>query len=152
MKSQEAPSQEQATSGLLVGAEVVPGGGVRFRVWADRNDRVEVVIGGDPQRDGGRSYELAPEEEDYFSAIVAEARAGDCYLFRLNGKAEMYPDPASRFQPRGPFGPSQVVNPRQYHWQDASWPGIARERSVFYENARWNVYQGREFSLGRRRA
>ena len=30
---------------LPVGAEVVTGGGVRFRVWADANQRVEVVLG-----------------------------------------------------------------------------------------------------------
>jgi maltooligosyltrehalose trehalohydrolase len=106
---------------------------VRFRVWADGNDRVEVVLGADPQQSGAQAYELAREEAGYCSALVPQATAGDCYLLRLNGKPEMYSDPASRFQPRGPFGPSQVVDPRQYHWQDAAWPGIAREGQVFYE-------------------
>jgi maltooligosyltrehalose trehalohydrolase len=133
MKLQSSPSHEQARRGLPVGAEVVPDGGVHFRVWADRNERVEVVISEDSQGHGGQAYDLAPEGGGYFSAMVPHAKAGDCYLLRLNGEGDMYPDPASRFQPRGPFGPSQVVDPRQYHWQDASWPGIVRERSVFYE-------------------
>lgn len=122
-----------ARSGLSIGAEALPGGGVGFRVWADRNERVEVVLGEDPQRDGGDTFELAPEQGGYFSTTVPHAKAGDCYLFRLNGKAEMYPDPASRFQPRGPFGPSQIIDPRQYDWQDAAWPGIVREGQVLYE-------------------
>ena len=128
-----ASFEEHATGSLPIGAEMMSGGGVRFRVWADRNHRVEVVIGEDPQQKGGYAYELAPEEAGYFSALVPQANAGDYYLFRLDGKPELYSDPASRFQPRGPFGPSQVVDPRQYPWQDAAWPGLHREGQVLYE-------------------
>ena len=134
MKSDRSPSLAGEISGSQpIGAEVIPGGGVRFRVWADRNDRVEVVLGEDARPEGGCVHKLAPEEGGYFSAIVPEARAGDCYRFRLNGKTELVPDPASRFQPQGPFGPSQVVDPRQYRWHDAAWPGISRQGQVFYE-------------------
>ena len=44
-----------------------------------------------------------------------------------------YPDPASRFQPDGPHGPSQVVDPRHIAWTDGAWRGIAREGQVLYE-------------------
>jgi maltooligosyltrehalose trehalohydrolase len=112
---------------------VIPGVGVRFRVWADRIKRVEVLIGSDLQQDGGAAYELAPEAGGYFSTIVNEAKAGDGYVFRLNGAVARYPDPASRFQPQGPFGPSQVVDPHQYAWQDAGWRGVGPHGQVFYE-------------------
>ena len=133
MKPRELLSHEHVQGDVLLGAEVLPDGGVRFRVWADRNARVDVVVGEDPQRDGGRTYPLAPEQDGYFSATVPQAKAGDCYLFRLNGQAELYPDPASRFQPRGPFGPSQIIDPRQFAWQDAAWPGIVQAGQVLYE-------------------
>src|SRR5699024_10693825 len=43
------------------------------------------------------------------------------------------PDPASRFQPFGPHGASQVVDPSLYRWSDASWRGVRLEGQVFYE-------------------
>src|SRR5262249_4057181 len=39
---------------------------------------------------------------------------------------ELYPDPASRFQPEGPHGPSQVVDPNSFKWTDYDWPGPRR--------------------------
>ena len=44
-----------------------------------------------------------------------------------------YPDPASRFQPDGPHGPSEVVDPAAFRWTDRRWPGIPREGQVVYE-------------------
>src|SRR5262249_19808182 len=44
-----------------------------------------------------------------------------------------YPDPASRFQPAGPHGPSEVIDPRAFTWTDAGWPGVPREKQVLYE-------------------
>ena len=44
-----------------------------------------------------------------------------------------YPDPASRFQPEGPHGPSCVVDPRQFRWADTNWPGIKLKGQIIYE-------------------
>ncbi len=44
-----------------------------------------------------------------------------------------YPDPASRYQPDGPHGPSQVVNPDHFVWTDGRWNGITREGQIIYE-------------------
>src|SRR5205823_3600331 len=62
-------------------------------------------------------HELEPEEHGYFSGSVP-ARVGTNYRFRLNGEGDLYPDPASRFQPEGPHGPSCVVDPAQFKWTD----------------------------------
>src|SRR5205823_393196 len=43
------------------------------------------------------------------------------------------PDPASRFQPEGPHGPSQIVNPLLYSWKDEAWKGVRLEGQVIYE-------------------
>lgn len=114
---------------LPVGAETQPGGGVHFRVWAPRRERVEVVL------EDGQSGGLVLEEEPlgYFSGLAKAAGAGSLYRFRLDGGEELYPDPASRFQPYGPFGPSQVVDPRSFQWTDQAWTGLKLKGQVLYE-------------------
>jgi maltooligosyltrehalose trehalohydrolase len=68
----------------------------------------------------------------YFEADIAEATAGRKYFFRFEDGRER-PDPASRFQPEGVHGPSELVNPDDFEWSDGGWKGIALEKSVFYE-------------------
>lgn len=112
---------------LGMGAEVVKEG-VRFRVWAPKRKRVEVVI------QGGRKERsrLTPEGNGYFSGTVPDLPTGSAYRYRLDGKEE-YPDPCSRYQPEGPHGPSMVVDPRAYRWNDAEWKGIDLSGQVLYE-------------------
>src|SRR5262245_26170458 len=55
------------------------------------------------------------------------------YRFRLDYGNRLFPDPASRFQPEGPHGPSQIVSPYSYRWKDDSWPGVSIEGQVLYE-------------------
>ena len=81
---------------------------------------------------GDRAVVLAPEGHGYFSALVPGVGAGTLYRLRLDAKGE-FPDPASRFQPEGPHGPSQVVDPRAFRWKDRDWRGVGREGQVLYE-------------------
>jgi maltooligosyltrehalose trehalohydrolase len=113
---------------LPVGAEVLPEGGVHFRVWAPRRKRVAVIFEGD-----AKPFELEREEGGYFSALVEEAREGALYRFRLDDEDYLYPDPASRFQPEGPHGPSRVVDPSAFRWTDESWKGARLKGQVIYE-------------------
>ena len=57
---------------------------------------------------------LHPEGDGHFSASVAGAAAGTRYRFRLGGAERALPDPASRFQPEGVHGPSEVVDPAAF--------------------------------------
>ncbi|HEX8285545.1 MAG TPA: malto-oligosyltrehalose trehalohydrolase [Pyrinomonadaceae bacterium] len=114
---------------LPVGAEVLPEGGVNFRVWAPRRTRVEVIFEGV----GVAPHALEPEGDGYFSATVGRAGAGDLYRFRLDGDEYLYPDPASRFQPEGPHGPSRVVDPARFRWTDGEWKGATLKGQVVYE-------------------
>jgi maltooligosyltrehalose trehalohydrolase len=121
---------------LPIGAEVLGDGGVHFRVWASRHHRVEVVIERGPEPRAGtapQGVELTPEGQGYFSGFVASAGAGTLYRYRLDSSEELYPDPASRFQPSGPHGPSQVIDPGQFRWTDARWPGVQLQGQVLYE-------------------
>src|SRR5918998_1399832 len=65
--------------------------------------------------------------------MVAEAAPGMRYRFRLDDDQTLYPDPASRFQPDGPHGPSQIVDPGAYSWKDQSWKGVTLKGQVVYE-------------------
>ena len=115
---------------LPVGAEVTDGG-VCFRVWAPRRKRVEVVFA-EPAAEWPVDFELTAEEDGYFSGFVEGVSAGALYKLRLDG-GEAFPDPASRFQPQGPHGPSQVVDPAAFPWTHRSWRGPGREGQVIYE-------------------
>ena len=119
-----------------VGAEVLPEGGVSFRVWAPKRRAVQVVVSRDPRdRKPSIVADLQREQgsEGYFSGTVDEAAAGMFYGFRLDDASEPLPDPASRFQPQGPLGLSQIVDPRSFKWTDAEWKGLKIQGQVIYE-------------------
>ena len=108
-----------------IGAEVVEGG-TRFRVWAPARSEVAVAI------EGGSEHPLTRESDGYFSGVVAGAGDGTRYRFRLDG-GDAFPDPASRFQPEGPHGPSQVVDPARFRWTDDAWRGVDPRNCIMYE-------------------
>ncbi len=111
---------------LAIGAEYLGDGRTHVRVWAPRVPAAEVVF------DDGSSVPLAADSAGYFAATV-DATPGTRYRFRLGDSPQLLPDPASRFQPDGPHGPSQVVDPRAFAWSDASWSGARLEGQVVYE-------------------
>jgi maltooligosyltrehalose trehalohydrolase len=111
---------------LPVGADLVEGG-VHFRVWAPGRDRIAVCLEG-----GGETLQLTPEPSGHFSALAPGLAAGARYRYLLDGEGP-YPDPASRFQPEGAEGPSQVVDPGSYRWRDGGWLGPRATAPVFYE-------------------
>lgn len=118
---------------LPVGAEVLPEGGVHFRVWAPRRRRVALLLeqaegGGEPQE-----VEMEREPDGYYSAHVENGHAGSLYRFRLDEDERLYPDPASRFQPEGPHGRSCVVDPHSFRWTDDDWTGQSLHGQVIYE-------------------
>jgi maltooligosyltrehalose trehalohydrolase len=86
---------------------------------------------GRAREDEGELFKLEPESEGYFSGLLTTARAGQ--LYRLQLDSGTFPDPASRFQPEGPHGPSQIVDPGKFRWTDAAWRGVPREGQVLYE-------------------
>jgi maltooligosyltrehalose trehalohydrolase len=108
------------------GAEVQARGGVHFRVWAPRRNRVEVLF------ESGHAETLQRGDCGYYSGLVAESGPGARYRFRLDG-GDAFPDPVSRFQPEGPHGSSEVIDPSQFHWTDSAWKGVTREGQVIYE-------------------
>ncbi len=101
-------------------------GGVHFRVWAPRARCVEVAL------ENGSAVALEPEAEGYHGGLVEAAGRGTRYRLRL-GSGRGFPDPASRFQPDGPHGPSCVIDPSTFCWSDGEWNGVRLEGQVLYE-------------------
>lgn len=112
---------------LPIGAEPQPAGGVHFRLWAPRCREVTLEI------EGLEPAELQSDGTGYFALWSLLARAGMRYRFRLDRGDAALPDPASRFQPDGPHGPSEIVDPEDFRWTDGAWRGQTREQLVIYE-------------------
>ncbi len=105
--------------------------GVRFRLWAGDLEQVEVVVMGENQQELA-SHALTRDNEGYFSGHVAGLKAGAKYMYRLD-KDKLRFDPASRYQPEGVHGPSQVVEPG-FDWQNTGkWSGVPLNEMVIYE-------------------
>jgi maltooligosyltrehalose trehalohydrolase len=112
---------------LPAGAEALSDG-VHFRVWAPDHKSVDVVFDGDSIR----PCSLKPDADGYFSVFAPGIRAGACYKYRLDGD-QAFPDPASRFQPKGVHDSSQVVDASRFEWTDRGWLGVTPERQIIYE-------------------
>ncbi len=122
----EIIEKKQVTRRLHVGAEA-QSSGVHFRLWAPGRRKVEVRLENGPTD----TWPLASENNGYFSGFVPAAAPGTTYRYRIDDGPPV-PDPASRFQPEGPHGPSMVVSPA-FAWTDQKWTGIAPEDHVMYE-------------------
>lgn len=112
---------------LDIGATPVTGG-VHFRVWSPLADSVEVIR---CARGEEASCPLSRVGE-YFQGTIPGMGPGDCYWYLLDGTLRR-PDPASRCQPGGVHGPSQVVAPDSFAWADGQWRGVALEELITYE-------------------
>src|ERR1700712_153129 len=111
---------------LSVGAECADNG-VDFRVWALGRGEVALLLEHEAQ-----PRPLQPLAAGYFSLHVPEARAGMRYRYRIDDR-EPCPDIASRYQPEGPSGPSEVIDASCFRWNDAAWPGLSLRQQVLYE-------------------
>src|SRR5437868_11435645 len=117
-----------------IGAELIGKNETHFRVWAPKARDVDLVVEENAGKNAPRTfYSLAREEDGYFSGS-ANVGAGGLYRFRLNkNDDQLYPDPASRYQPEGPHGPSGVVDPREFQWSDENWSGLQLSGQIIYE-------------------
>lgn len=122
---------ERPESDARLGAVPLPNDRCWFRVWAPRCAEVEVHLVDSP---GGERYvRMRRDGRGYHQALIDGVPDGALYLYRLNGEKER-PDPASRAQPRGVHGPSQVVGRSHvFSPAEAEWRGLPLEQLILYE-------------------
>jgi maltooligosyltrehalose trehalohydrolase len=109
---------------LNFGAQVLPEGGVRFRLWAPAAARVEVVL-------DGRRLPMKAAGEGWYERDEPSAKAGTLYRYCIDDEV-LVPDPASRFQPQDCEGPSEVIDPAAFPWRNG-WQGRPWNEAVVYE-------------------
>jgi malto-oligosyltrehalose trehalohydrolase len=109
------------------GARLLDGGATRFRLWAPSARRVDLVCTQSPARAA-----MAPVGQGWYQVDLADAGPGTLYRYRIDDRIEV-PDPASRCNPHDVHGPSMVVDPAAFEWDDGGWRGLPWERCVVYE-------------------
>lgn len=110
-----------------LGATLLDNNTCSFWVWAPRAKQLEVCLLETPER----RVLMHAKPCGYFHAVVDAVSAGTLYRYQLNNET-VRPDPASRHQPQGVHGPSQIVANR-FEWTDSSWQGLPLEKFVLYE-------------------
>ena len=97
-------------------------------MWAPHLEKVSIHALGENER----VLDMERSDRGYHLASVDGMDEDTRYFYRLDDASEL-PDPASRFQPEGVHGPSQLVDTALFEWADKSWKGIDLEDSIFYE-------------------
>ncbi len=75
---------------------------------------------------------MVQDEFGYWTTTLKDVAVGARYLYRLDNKKER-PDPASRFQPEGVHGPSQIIDHAFFPWEDDRWKGLVLQDYILYE-------------------
>ncbi len=112
---------------ISLGANLDQDSRCHFEVWAPSASRVEVLIVAPEER----VLPLTAQARGYFRGTVAGVGSGSRYFFQMD-RNRTAPDPASRFQPQGVHGPSEIVDP-QFPWNDGTWFGLPLRDYVIYE-------------------
>ena len=109
---------------LPFGAELRPDGTTFFRIWAPSCPTLQLRLpqGTMPMR----------AESGGWHSLTAAAPAGTEYSFVM-AEGLAVPDPASRMQLDDVHGPSVVVYPLAYPWQNPAWSGRPWHETVIYE-------------------
>jgi 1,4-alpha-glucan branching enzyme/maltooligosyltrehalose trehalohydrolase len=111
------------------GAELTAKDTVRFRLWAPAAREVELCLESEQKV---AFLTMVAQDDGWFELETKRATAGSLYRYRIDGGVQV-PDPASRFQPQDVHGPSEVINPASFQWQDQKWNGRPWEEAVIYE-------------------
>ncbi|QCI11701.1 malto-oligosyltrehalose trehalohydrolase [Pseudomonas putida] len=106
------------------GAHLLDATSARFALWAPDARSVSLEIQGQP------AIELLPDADGWFSG-VAPCQPGARYHYRIDGQLQVA-DPASRYQPDGVHGPSQVVDLASHAWKHP-WQGRPWHEAVIQE-------------------
>ena len=114
-------------SNRIIGTQLEPDKSCSFRVWAPTAEKVELQL----LSPVSKMISLTKSQSGHHEVVVPDIEPGTRYTFRLDGKDDR-PDPASRFQPEGVHGPSEIMA-RDFPWTDHGWFGIPLRDYIIYE-------------------
>jgi len=124
-----------SSTGPRLGAHFNAQGTCEFLLWAPYARKVVLSI----SHPMPLEVELRPAEAGYFFGEVKDLPPDSRYQYRIYPQGApdgadplMRPDPASRSQPDGVHGPSQVVHDH-FQWQDVHWHGLPLTQYIIYE-------------------
>jgi len=117
-----------ADSRVAPGAVRQADGAWEFSVWAPGRKKLAVHLNGSHDR----FIPMSKNQLGYHQALVRDIERNSRYVYQLDGLKE-YPDPASRFQPEGVHGASELVDLAAFQWTDAKWKAPSLGESIFYE-------------------
>ncbi len=115
-------------TGIKIGAECLPDGMCRFVIWAPSAQSVKLKLVYPKEL----IVDMEPGESGYWHKTVNDAADGFRYFYLIDGTL-LRPDPASAYQPEGVHGPSEVVNHRNFIWNDSRWRTPSPDKMIIYE-------------------
>jgi maltooligosyltrehalose trehalohydrolase len=98
-----------------------------FRVWAPAARRITLRLTGE-----GTTRELRMQRDGDYFALQLPARAGARYCYIVDDHPPVA-DPVSRLLPEGLHGPTEIVDPRAYAWNDQDWRSRPLAEYIIYE-------------------
>src|SRR5579859_1190291 len=113
---------------MPIGANRRADGCWEFLVWAPFREQVAVHLLGP----NDRLLPMTRDKGGYHQIAIPGLPPHSRYVFRVTD-AEEFPDPASRFQPEGVHGPSELVDLSSFPWNDQHWKAPRLSESIFYE-------------------
>jgi len=93
-----------------------------FNVWAPFKNSVNLRL-------NGKDVPMKKIDTEYWS-VSLPLKGEEKYYYNVDGKIR--PDPASKFQPEGVHGPSQVINDN-FSWEDKKWKAPKLRELIIYE-------------------
>ena len=115
------------TTYIPIGPSLAKNGQCTFIVWAPECKSVKLVLESSPVL----PWQMEKGEEGYWTVTIDKVTPGMQYWYKLDNELQR-PDPASRRQPAGVHGPSEITDP-SFNWTDDSWQGIELAEMVMYE-------------------
>src|SRR5580765_8792063 len=100
-----------------LGATPTSDGRWNFKVWAPHHERLELHLLGNNRP---ALLPMLRDKRGYHVINVDDVRPGTKYLYKFENSQER-PDPASRRQPDGVHGPSELVDLQNFAWADRDW-------------------------------
>ncbi len=96
----------------------------KFRVWAPKAKSLALCT-------DNIEHQMLPERDGFWHIELKSLKHPVLYAYKIDGSGP-YPDPASRFQPEGVHGRSQLWQD-EFEWHDQNWQAPALKDAIIYE-------------------